>query len=183
MWAAAVLPSITSDFTGITLLLSTTGGLRPPDPLAASLAGPPRPTPLRRRAPDGAPTGALRPDRETGRYSLGRGSRGRLGRVRLRRHVDGVTGALLEAGRTPGAEVEIDPIEPAFAELDDRLLGTCRVAVVALEAVAARETACRLVTCLALGQARDDFVEPGAFLDRQLGMFAPIGVEEDRQVE
>jgi TfoX/Sxy family transcriptional regulator of competence genes len=38
---------------------NSTRGLRPPDPLTASLAGPRRPAPLRRGAPDGAP-GPLR---------------------------------------------------------------------------------------------------------------------------
>src|SRR5262245_27797486 len=91
--------------------------------------------------------------------------------------------ALFEARRAPGTEVELDPIEAAFSQLDDRLVGPGREAVVALVAIAAGEAPRRLVTCLALREASHDFVEARAFLHRQLGVLAPIGIEEHGEVE
>src|SRR5512145_3228973 len=64
---------------------------------------------------------------------------------RLRRHLDRMAGTLFVADGAPCAQVELDAIEPPWPELDDRLLGTCREAVVALEAVAAREASGRFV--------------------------------------
>src|SRR5688572_15974776 len=89
---------------------------------------------------------------------------------------------LFVARRTPGTEIEIDPVEPALSELDDRLLGAGRVAVVALEAIAAGKAPRRFVARLPLGQPGDDLIEPRAFRDRQLGVLAPISIEEQRQV-
>src|SRR5688572_5739922 len=151
MWAAAVLPSITTDFTDMRQLL------------------------FGRRA--------LGSDGEAGGHPLGRWKLARRMRSGLWRHVDGVARALLETGGAPGTEIEFDPIEPALPQLDDRLLGTCSVAVVALEAVAAGETPRRLIARLALRQPRHDFVESRALRHRQLGVLAPIGIEEQRQVE
>src|SRR5688572_10704766 len=150
MWAAAVLPSITTDFTDMRQLL------------------------FGRRA--------LRSDGEAGGQSLGRGTLGRI-HAGFWRHVDRMARALLEACGAPGAEVELDAIEPALAQLGDRLLGTRRVAVVALEAVAAGQAPRRLVARLALRETRNDFIESGAFGHGQLGVLTPIGVEEHRQIE
>src|SRR5213075_94973 len=63
-------------------------------------------------------------------------SRGDCG-DRLRLHLDRMARTLLEAHRTARAKVVLVAIKAAFAELRDRLLGTRRVAVVALEAVSA----------------------------------------------
>src|SRR4029450_2866370 len=78
---------------------------------------------------------------------------------RLRRHLDRMTRALLVARGASRAQVELDSIEPPRPELDDRLLGTGRITVVAFEAVAAREAALRFVSRFPLGQAAHDLVE------------------------
>ena len=70
----------------------------------------------------------------------------------LRLHLDGVARALLVAHRAAGAQVVVVAVEAARAELGDRLLGARRVAVVALEAVAAGQAAARLVARLGLGR-------------------------------
>src|SRR6476469_10033323 len=127
MWAAAVLPSMTSDFTGIRQLLRDRG---------------------------------LRADGEAGRHPVGRAVRDRSVCARLGRHGDGVTRALFEARGAACTQVQLDPVEPALPELDNGLLGTRGVAVVALEAVAAGQAPRRLVTGLALGESGHDFVEP-----------------------
>src|SRR6478609_7519057 len=67
---------------------------------------------------------------------------------RFRRHVDRMTRALFEARRTPGAQIELDAVEPPFPQFHDRLLRTCGVAVVALEAIAARQAPGRFVPSL-----------------------------------
>src|SRR3954464_1233883 len=89
----------------------------------------------------------LRPDSETCGHSLGHVPLDEFG-SRLRRHVDRMTRALLEARRAPGAQVELDPVEPPFSQFHDGLLGTCGVAVVALETIAARQASGRLVPSL-----------------------------------
>ena len=104
-------------------------------------------------------------------------------RPRLGHHVDGMTRALFEARGAPGAEVELDPIEPALPQLDDRLLGARGVAVVALETIAAGEAPCRLVSRFSFREAGDDFVEACALRDRQFGMLTTLGVEEHGEVQ
>ena len=94
-----------------------------------------------------------------------------------------MTRALLEAGGAAGAQVGLDPVEPALPQLDDRLFGTSRVAVVALETIAAGEAPGRLVARLFLREAGHDLVEAGALGDRQFGMLAAVGVEEQGEVE
>src|SRR5580765_1683294 len=127
--------------------------------------------------------GTLRADGEASGHSRGGIVLDRSFDSRLWRHVDGMTGALLEARGAPGAEIQIDPIEPPLPQLDDRLLGARGVAVVALEAVAARQAPGRLVARFLLRQARHDLVEAGALRNGQLGMLATIGVEKQGEVQ
>src|SRR6476646_7334840 len=102
---------------------------------------------------------------------------------RLGRHVDGMTRTLLEARGAPRAEIQLDPIEPALPQLDDRLLGARGVAVVALEAIAAGEAPRRLVSRFLFREAGHDLVEAGALRDRQFGVLAAFGVEEHGEVQ
>src|SRR5580765_7800080 len=127
--------------------------------------------------------GTLRADGEASGHSRGGIVLDRSFDSRLGRHVDGMTRTLLEARGAPGAEVQLDPIEPALPELDDRLLRARGVAVVALEAVAAGEAPCRLVSRFLLREAGHDLVEAGPLRDRQFGMLATLGVEEQREVQ
>ena len=60
-------------------------------------------------------------------------------------HGDGPTRTLLVTDSATGALVEVEPVAQAGAQFDHRLLGTSRVAAVALKSVAARETALGLV--------------------------------------
>src|SRR4051812_49249983 len=108
MWAAAVLPSITTDFTGIGSPLSV---LEPP---------------------------ALCTNGEPRGHALGEARRHGRVEARLGRHVDRVARALFVTGGAAGAEIVLDPVEAPLPQLHDRLLRTRGVAVVALEAVAAR---------------------------------------------
>ena len=78
---------------------------------------------------------------------------------RFGNHIDGVAGAGVEADAAAGAAVVEVAVAPAGAELVDRVLGTCRVAVVALEAVAAGQTALRLVARLRFAQSGHHLVE------------------------
>src|SRR6188508_577209 len=74
-------------------------------------------------------------DGKASRHALGGGQPGRCVDPWFRRHGDRVARALLVARRAPGAEIEVDPVEPALSQLDDRLLRARGVAVVALEAI------------------------------------------------
>ena len=94
-----------------------------------------------------------------------------------------MAGALFEARGTPRTEIELDSVEPALPQLDDRLFGARREAVVALEAIPAREASCGLVARLAFRQAGDDLLEARALGDWYLGVLAPRGVEEYGQIE
>src|SRR6266705_2917833 len=88
------------------------------------------------------------------------GSISRSGQSRwFRDHLDGVTRALLEADRTAGAQPVVVAVPFAGTELDDRGFGAGRIAIVALEAIAAGETSLGLVERLLLGQAGDDLLE------------------------
>src|SRR5690349_17171893 len=64
--------------------------------------------------------------------------------LRFRTHGNGAAWALVEADAAPGAGVEVELVTEPRPELADRVLGTGRVAAVALEAVAAGEAARRL---------------------------------------
>src|SRR5688572_10015677 len=77
-------------------------------------------------------------------------------------HRDRPTRALLVTDRAPGAFVEVVLVTPAGSQLDDRLLGAGREATIALEAVAARETALRLVLRRGGNEPFDHFVECAA---------------------
>src|SRR5579862_7246506 len=151
MWAAAVLPSMTTDFTGI---------LHLPENVEHEQS-------VTRLLP-------LQADREARGHTLSFSALRRALQFRLRDHLDGVARALFEARRAPGTEVEIDPVEPPLPQLDDRLLGTRRQTVVTFEAVPAGKTARRLEARFALGETGDDLIEARAFLDRQLGVLAPF---------
>ena len=94
-----------------------------------------------------------------------------------------MAGALFVARGTAGAQIELDPVEPAFPQLDNRLLGARGVAVVALEAIAAGEAAGGFVARLGLRKAGDDLVEARAFRHRQLGVLAACRVEKHGQIE
>src|SRR6185436_11773329 len=98
-------------------------------------------------------------------------------------HLDRAAWALFEARGASGAEVEFYPIKTPLAQLDDCLLRARRVAVVALEAVAAGQAPHCFIARLALGEAGDDFVEAGALFHRQFGVLSPIGIEKHGQVE
>src|SRR4029079_3265040 len=125
----------------------------------------------------------LRADGEASRHPRGGIVLDRPLNSRLRCHIDGVTRALLEARRAPRAEIQLDAIEPALPQLDDRLLGARGVAVVALEAVAAGEAPRGLVPRFLFRKTGHDLVEAGALRHRQLGMLAAIGVEEQGKVQ
>ena len=84
-------------------------------------------------------------------------------------HLDRVARALFEANGAARAEVVVDTVESARAELNDRLLRTGGVAIVAFKAVAAGQAAACLVTRLGLGQAARDFLESLALGDRSSG--------------
>src|ERR1700690_3815173 len=100
---------------------------------------------------------------------------------RLGDHVDGVTGALFEAGGTAGASVIGDTITPAKSELDDGGLRTGGKAVVAFVAVAAGEAALRFVARFVLGQAGHDFLEAAQPFGHGQGLLrARIGIAVDR---
>ena len=86
---------------------------------------------------------------------------------RLRAHLDCMAGALLITHGTARAQIVVVAVETAFAELDDRLLRTGRVTVVAFEAVAAGKAATGLITRLGLGEACDHLFESLALLDRE----------------
>src|SRR5579862_385382 len=102
----------------------------------------------------------------------------------LRHHFDGVTRALLEAHGAAGALVVVVAIPPARPQLDDGVLRTGGIAVVALEAVAAGKTALRLVAGRRLRQAGDDLLEAADALRGGQGLLrAGIGVAVDRQLQ
>ena len=67
-------------------------------------------------------------------------------------HLDRMARALFEARPAAGAFRVIDTVALAGSEFDDRLLRTRGVAVVAFEAVAAGQTALRLMARLGLAQ-------------------------------
>src|SRR5262249_38602847 len=129
----------------------------------------PATAPLRHLARAAGAQCALRPDREAGWQPLGGAALDGSFCARFGGHDDGMTRTLFEARGAPGTEVELNPVEPALPELDDRLLGTRRVAVVALETVAAGQAPHRLVPRLAFGETGHDFVESCSLRQRQLG--------------
>src|SRR4029453_18663994 len=65
---------------------------------------------------------------------------------RLRHHGDRAAGTLVETDRASGAPVQVVFIAEPRAQLPHSLLRACRVTPVALEAVAARQAALRLVS-------------------------------------
>ena len=77
----------------------------------------------------------------------------------LRNHVDGTARALLDADAATFAEVVVNLVAQRRTEFDDRVVRAHAEAVVALEAVAAREAAAGLEERVLLGQSPDDLVE------------------------
>ena len=69
---------------------------------------------------------------------------------RLRHHGDGAARAFLRAHSAALAIIVIELEPPAGAELDHRVVGTDAVAIVAFEAIAARQTAPGLVKRIGL---------------------------------
>ena len=77
-----------------------------------------------------------------------------------------MAGTNAEARRTARAQLEVNVIALALAEFDDGIFGTRGEAVVALEAVAARQAALSFAQRLALVETADDFLETvGAHVD------------------
>ena len=68
-------------------------------------------------------------------------------------HLDRVTGTLLETDGAAGATIVVEAVAAAGPELDDRLLWAGGIALVALEAIAAGETAPRFVARFGFAQA------------------------------
>src|SRR5277367_1312523 len=102
----------------------------------------------------------------------------------LRYHLHGVTGTLLEAGRAARALRVIDPIASTRPELDDRVFGTRRVAVVTFVAIAAGETSLHLVARALLREARDDLPETAYPFGRaQSFLRTRVGITIDRQMK
>ena len=67
--------------------------------------------------------------------------------------------ALLKAGGTARALVEINGVACAFTELDNRVFWTCTVAAVALKAVAAGEAARGFEDHFCFRESTDDFAK------------------------
>src|SRR4029453_9404945 len=78
---------------------------------------------------------------------------------RLWHHGDRSARTLVVAHRAPGAPVQVVFIAEARAQLSHGLLGACRVAPVALEAVAARQAALCFESRGVLIEAADHFIE------------------------
>ena len=89
-----------------------------------------------------------------------------------------MTGALLETHPTAGAEVKIEAVALARAQLDDRLLGASGITLVTLKAIAAGETAFCLMQRLALAQAGGDL---GKAL-RQPRRHSQLALDRERRV-
>src|SRR6185295_696969 len=90
------------------------------------------------------------------------GQTGSRRRGRFGDHLDRVTRALFETNGAARAEVVVDAIKSARAELDDGLLRTGGQTIVTFEAVAAGQASARLVTSLRLSQSVGDFLETRA---------------------
>src|SRR5271166_1749386 len=98
-------------------------------------------------------------------------------------HFYSVTGTLLEAGPTTGAEIGLDPITPSFAQADDCLFGARAKAIVAFEAVAAGEAAARLGLRLLVGKALHHLRKRIARGERQFRFGMPHGFQQHRKIE
>src|SRR5678815_142768 len=91
---------------------------------------------------------------------------------------------LLEADRAAGAFGVVVAIAQAGAELDDRVLRTSPIAIVALEAVTAAQAALRLPPGFRFGQSGDDLAESlGALAALEHPLHGRIRVAEHRQIE
>ena len=95
-----------------------------------------------------------------------------------------MTGTGFEADRAAGAPIVQVAVTPAGPELLDRLLGTGRVALIALEAVAAGQAASGFKPGGGLAQPGLDFRETGRAISRRNHrLYARLGVAVDRQVQ
>jgi hypothetical protein len=91
---------------------------------------------------------------------------------------------LLEAGRAAGAFVVVVAVAQAGAELDDRVLRTSPIAIVALEAVAAAQAALRLPPGFLFCESGDDLAESlGALAALENLLHGRVRVAEHRQIE
>ena len=107
----------------------------------------------------------------------------RAHQLRLREHLDRVHRALLVARPAAGAAVVVEPVAVPDAQLDHRVLRAGAEAAVALEAVAARQAAARLVGRLLLATARrPPRRSPRRAPRLELGLLAARGVAEEPQV-
>src|SRR4030095_1889694 len=107
-----------------------------------------------------------------------------MARSRFGDHLDRVARALLEAHATAGTTVVEIAVALAWPKLFDGLLWTCCVALIALEAVAAREAALRLVNRLPLAEPSEDLVKTaGALRGRQHLLRRRLGIGVNREVQ
>src|SRR6478752_3699275 len=106
------------------------------------------------------------------------------GSCRLRKHLDGVYRALIEALGAAGAFVVVELVSVPDPEFDHRVLGARAEATVAFEAVAAGKATAGLVGRLLVGQAADHLLETfDAFLRLEFGRPTLRGVTEIPQVQ
>jgi hypothetical protein len=95
-----------------------------------------------------------------------------------------MTWTLLEANGTSRALPVVVSISPPRTELDDRVLWTSRVAIVAFEAIAAGEAALRFIARLLLLEPAQYLFEPAQSLGGSKGLLGSgIDICEDRKVE
>src|ERR1700691_3788912 len=95
-----------------------------------------------------------------------------------------MAGALLDTHLAPRAEIEFDLIAIVRSELDDRVLRTGGITIVAFEAIAAGQASLGLVQRLRLAQSIDDLIETArTCAQREFVLHRRSGVRIDRQVE
>src|ERR1700679_2403911 len=95
-----------------------------------------------------------------------------------------MAGALLATHLAPRAEIEFDLIAIVRSELDDRVLRTGGITIVAFEAIAAGQAALGLVQRLRLAQSVDNLIEAFcACAQREFVLHRGCSIRIDRQVE
>src|SRR6185503_13828222 len=106
------------------------------------------------------------------------------GSRRLRKHLDGVDRALIEADGAAGAPVVVELIPVPDPEFDHRVFGARAEAAVAFEAVATGQATPRLVGRRLGGQPADDLRERlDAFRGFEFRLLTPRGVTEIPEVQ